>query len=103
MEEKTQELTVITRQDECQVYMDIQDTGCGIKPENIPKIFEIFYTSKPPQTVDKKSTEPTGTGLGLYTCIELLKPFNGRIEVSSEVDRGSIFTVVLPKIKIESE
>ena len=100
---KNQELTVATRQDARQVYMDIKDTGCGIEPENISKIFEIFYTSKPPQTVEKKSKEPTGTGLGLYTCIELLKPFNGRIEVSSEVGKGSTFTVVLPKVKIESE
>jgi DNA-binding response OmpR family regulator len=101
--QKNQELTVVTRQDESQIYMDIKDTGCGIEPENIPKIFEIFYSSKPPQTVNKKSKEPTGTGLGLYTCIELLKPFNGRIEVSSEVGKGSTFTVVLPKIQIESK
>ncbi len=97
---KERELTLVTRQDERQIYMDIKDTGCGIEPENIPKIFEIFYTSKPPQTVNKKSKEPTGTGLGLYTCIELLKPFNGRIEVSSEVGKGSTFTVILPKIKL---
>jgi len=100
---KEQELTVVTRQDDACVYMDIKDTGCGIETDSIPKIFEIFYTSKPPQTVNKKSTEPTGTGLGLYTCIELLKPFNATIEVSSEVGKGSTFTVILPKINIESD
>ena len=95
--QKERELSIITRQDDRHVYMEIEDTGCGIEPDNIPKIFEIFYTSKPPQIVNKKSPEPTGTGLGLYTCIELLKPFNGEIEVTSQVGKGSMFTVVLPK------
>lgn len=94
---KDGELMIVTKQDERLVYMDVKDTGCGIEPENISKIFEIFYTSKPPESVEKKSQEPTGTGLGLYTCLELLKPFSGEIYVSSEVDGGSIFTVVLPK------
>lgn len=101
--QKEPELTIITRQDNLQIYMEIKDTGCGIESENISKIFEIFYTSKPPQTVNKKSQEPTGTGLGLYTCIELLKPFDGKIEVSSQVGKGSTFTVILPKVNIEEE
>ena len=97
---KEGELAIVTRQDDRRIYMDIRDTGCGIEPENISNIFEIFYTSKTPESVEKKIQEPTGTGLGLYTCIELLKPFDGEIRVSSEVGRGSIFTVVLPKPKI---
>ncbi|MDY6803178.1 MAG: response regulator [Cyanobacteriota bacterium] len=101
--QKERELTIATRQDDGKIYMDIKDTGCGIKPDNFTKIFEIFYTSKPPQTVNKKSEEPTGTGLGLYTCVELLKPFNGKIEVSSLIGKGSTFTVVLPKISREGE
>ena len=94
---KIRELTIVTRQDESKIYMDIADTGCGIAPEDLSKIFDPFYTSKPPKGEEKKEGEPTGTGLGLYTCIELLKPFNGQIAISSNLGKGSIFTVVLPK------
>ncbi|HBK96474.1 MAG TPA: hybrid sensor histidine kinase/response regulator [Microcoleaceae bacterium UBA10368] len=94
---KTRELTIVTRQDESKIYMDIADTGCGIAPEDLSKVFDPFYSSKPPKGEEKKEGEPTGTGLGLYTCIELLKPFNGEIAISSNLGKGSVFTVVLPK------
>lgn len=96
-DKKVRELTIVTRQDESKIYMDISDTGCGIAQEDLSKIFDPFYTSKPPKGEEKKEGEPTGTGLGLYTCIELLKPFNGQIAISSNLGKGSIFTVVLPK------
>ena len=96
-DKKIRELTIVTRQDESKIYMDIADTGCGIAPENLSKIFDPFYTSKPPKGEEQKEGEPTGTGLGLYTCIELLKPFNGQIGISSNLGKGSIFTDVLPK------
>ncbi|MDQ2100160.1 MAG: hybrid sensor histidine kinase/response regulator [Tychonema bourrellyi B0820] len=96
-ENKSRELTIVTRQDESKIYMDIADTGCGIAPEDLSKIFDPFYTSKPAKGQEKKEGEPTGTGLGLYTCIELLKPFNGEIAISSNPGKGSVFTVVLPK------
>lgn len=94
---KVRELTIVTRQDESKIYLDIADTGCGIAPEDLSKLFDPFYTSKPAKGEEKKEGEPTGTGLGLYTCIELLKPFNGEIAISSNPGKGSVFTVVLPK------
>jgi signal transduction histidine kinase len=94
---KVRELTIVTRQDESKIYMDIADTGCGIAPEDLSKLFDPFYTSKPAKGEENKEGEPTGTGLGLYTCIELLKPFNGEIAISSNPGKGSVFTVVLPK------
>ena len=96
-EKKSREITIVTRQDDSNIYMDIADTGCGISSEDLPKLFDPFYTSKPPKGEEKTEGEPTGTGLGLYTCIELLKPFNGEIAISSNVGQGSVFTVVLPK------
>ncbi|MEG4811074.1 hybrid sensor histidine kinase/response regulator [Microcoleus sp. F8-D3] len=96
-EKKSREITIVTRQDDSNIYMDIADTGCGISPEDLSKIFDPFYTSKPPKGEEKAEGEPTGTGLGLYTCIELLKPFHGEIAISSNVGQGSVFTVVLPK------
>jgi signal transduction histidine kinase len=92
-----QKMAIITRQDENYVYLDVKDTGCGIPPEDINKIFEIFYTSKPAKEINHKSEEPTGTGLGLFTCIELLKPLGGEMKVESKVGEGTTFTVVLPK------
>lgn len=91
------EITIITRQDTENIYIEIADTGCGIAPENLSKIFDPFYTSKPMKGEEKHSGEPTGTGLGLYTCVELLKPFQGEIEVKSEIEKGSLFTVKFPK------
>jgi DNA-binding response OmpR family regulator len=96
-DKKNRELTIVTRQDESKIYMDIADTGCGIAPEDMSKLFDPFYTSKPAKGEENKEGEPTGTGLGLYTCIELLKPFNGEIAISSTLHKGSVFTVVLPK------
>jgi len=95
---ETKELTIITRQDENHVYMDIKDTGSGIAAEHISQIFDPFYTSKPAKGEEEQETnEPTGTGLGLYSCRELLKPFGGEIVVNSEVGKGSVFTVIFPK------
>lgn len=96
-DKKSRELTIVTRQDDSKIYLEIADTGCGIAPEDFSKIFDPFYTSKPAKGEEQKEGEPTGTGLGLYTCIELLKPFKGEIAISSNLGKGSIFTVVLPK------
>lgn len=92
-------LTIVTRQDKDYIYVDFKDNGCGIEPENLSNIFEPFYTTKAIIGEEKSSKEPTGTGLGLYTCLEILKPFGGEIKVTSKVGEGSIFTVVLPKGK----
>ncbi|NES96529.1 MAG: HAMP domain-containing histidine kinase [Desertifilum sp. SIO1I2] len=94
---KIQELTACTHQDESYIYLEIHDTGCGIPLEDIPQIFDPFYTSKPAKGSEKQLGEPTGTGLGLYTCIELLKPFGGKIKVNSKVGQGSQFIVSFPK------
>lgn len=94
---KEQTLTIVTRQDDERVYIDFIDTGCGISPENLSKIFDPFYTSKPAKGQEAKLGEPTGTGLGLYTCAELVKSLGGEILIKSEINRGSTFTVVLSK------
>ena len=95
---EVRELTIVTRQDHAAIYMDIQDTGCGIAEDDLSKIFDPFFSSKPAKGEARQANEPTGTGLGLYTCVELLKPFKGEITATSEVGKGSIFTVMLPKL-----
>ncbi|OGS24662.1 MAG: hypothetical protein A2297_07665 [Elusimicrobia bacterium RIFOXYB2_FULL_48_7] len=65
----------------------ISDTGPGI-PEEIKKhIFEPFYTTK---------EEGKGTGLGLSLCYEIVKKHNGTIEVYSELNKGTVFTIKFP-------
>jgi two-component system NtrC family sensor kinase len=69
------------------VTITFSDTGSGIAPENIEKIFEPFYTTKP---VGK------GTGLGLSICYSIMRQLGGHIAVRSEVGRGSEFTLFIP-------
>lgn len=65
----------------------ISDNGCGIEPDVKRKIFDPFFTTK---------LSAEGTGLGLYVVHNLLAALGGRIEVTSEPGKGSIFTVTLP-------
>lgn len=70
-----------------QVAIRIQDTGKGISAENMPHIFEPFFSTKP---------QVKGVGLGLSVSYGIIKSHNGRIEVSSEEGKGAVFTVTLP-------
>ncbi len=90
------QLIITSRQDDENVYIDIRDSGSGIPEDKLETIFDPFFTTKPAKGEEQEG-EPTGTGLGLHTCLELLKPFGGKIKVKSEIGKGSTFTVVLPK------
>ena len=73
------------------VLIEVADTGIGIPPEHLQRIFERFHR------VDKaRSRERGGTGLGLAIVKHLVHVFGGRTEVESEVGRGSVFRVWLP-------
>ena len=69
------------------IKIDISDTGHGIQEKDLLHIFEPFFSSEP---------EGKGTGLGLSIVYEVIDEHNGSIEVESEVDRGTTFTVKLP-------
>jgi two-component system NtrC family sensor kinase len=70
-----------------EVEVEIQDSGVGIPRTELTKIFEPFYTTKPPGR---------GTGLGLSVCYGIVAEHGGRIIADSQVGRGSVFTVYLP-------
>lgn len=73
------------------VYIAVTDTGIGIPKEEVQKIFDRFYR------VDKaRARETGGTGLGLSIALDAVKLHNGHIEVKSEEDAGSRFTITLP-------
>jgi len=84
------------------VKVEIRDTGVGIPPEELKRVFDKFYQ------VEKSLTRKAGgTGLGLPICKKLVEAHNGRIWVESELDKGSRFIFVLPvteekKGKVES-
>lgn len=66
---------------------EVQDTGYGISPENMHKLFTPFFTTK------KKGK---GVGLGLAVCSEIIRRHQGRIEVQSKEGEGTTFTIYLP-------
>ncbi len=90
-------LTLRTRRDPAneQVIAQVQDTGIGIPPENMKKIFTPFFTTKP---IGK------GTGLGLAIIYGIVKMHRGQISVQSEVGKGTTFTITLrERLPIQTE
>ncbi|HEY3916009.1 MAG TPA: response regulator [Verrucomicrobiae bacterium] len=75
------------------VCVTVKDTGTGIREEDLPRIFNPFFTTK---EVGK------GTGLGLSTAYGIVKQHEGWIEVSSRMGAGSAFTICLPTLKSAS-
>jgi heavy metal sensor kinase len=79
------------------VRVAIADSGIGIPAQDLPKIFDRFYR------VDKsRARDQGGTGLGLAICQWIAEAHGGRIEVQSQVGRGSTFTVWLPVLQQKS-
>jgi signal transduction histidine kinase len=81
-------VTVTGRSEGEDVVILVSDTGPGIAPDDLRRIFEPFYTTK---------GRGKGTGLGLAICRELAAALGGAISVQSEPGHGSVFTVSLPR------
>ena len=75
-----------------EVKIQVIDTGAGIPAPLLGKIFEPFFTTKQPM----RKGDVKGTGLGLAICRDIIHHHKGRIEVTSEVGRGTTFTLHLP-------
>ncbi|MCM2358375.1 MAG: ATP-binding protein, partial [Geobacteraceae bacterium] len=75
------------------VEISVEDTGIGIKPEELPKLFRPFSQLDSPYT---KAHE--GTGLGLALTRRLVELHGGAIRVDSEFGRGSRFTFTIPRV-----
>jgi two-component system NtrC family sensor kinase len=81
-------ITLSARQvDVSTVEILVSDTGCGIPPENLKKVFTPFFTTKP---ADR------GTGLGLSIVYGIIKAHSGQITVQSQVGQGTTFRITLP-------
>jgi signal transduction histidine kinase len=68
------------------------DTGIGISPENLPRVFERFYRVKAQDNI-------RGTGLGLSIVRKLVELHDGRVAASSTPGQGSIFAIYLPLLE----
>ena len=73
------------------VYIQVRDTGVGIAPENMRKLYRAFFTTK----------GHGGTGLGLACSKRIVEQHRGRITVESEPGKGATFTVYLPRPTLE--
>jgi signal transduction histidine kinase len=80
-------ITIRTGLEGQNVWVEVEDTGKGIKPENVDRIFDPFFTTKP---------VGTGTGLGLSVSFGIVQKHGGRIEVRSELGKGTAMRVWLP-------
>jgi signal transduction histidine kinase/ligand-binding sensor domain-containing protein len=85
--ETTGEIKISTRIENNSLKVVIEDSGIGIRSENISKIFTPFYTTKPPGV---------GTGLGLAITYNILKEHGGSIEFVSEEKKGTAVYIILP-------
>lgn len=81
---------------QARLHIEVQDTGVGIAPELLPRLFEAF-----PRSDESTTRASGGTGLGLAICRELVQLMGGRISARSEPHKGSVFTLELTLDHIE--
>jgi two-component system, NtrC family, sensor kinase len=83
-------LTIRSRQDKDSIRIEVRDTGQGIAPENLQRIYDPFFTTK----VARK-----GTGLGLSVTYGIVQEHGGSIEVRSQVGQGTTFVLDFPLVR----
>jgi signal transduction histidine kinase len=79
------EIHLFTRGSKKNVFVVLKDNGVGISKENLPRIFDFMF-----------STKPTGSGLGLSITKKIISDHHGEISVKSELNRGSTFKIRIP-------
>jgi len=79
------ELIIRTDRRKEDAVIQISDTGSGIAQDKLPKIFDVYYSSR-----------PQGSGLGLPTAKKIVEAHKGTISVDSELGKGTSFTIQLP-------
>lgn len=88
----TVEICTVVRDQEIEIQ--VKDDGSGISPEHLPRIFERFYRVDP-----SRSRDLGGTGLGLAIVKHLTESIKGRVTVQSTLNKGTIFSVYLPRVQ----
>ena len=77
--------------------MEVEDTGCGIKPEDLKKLARPFVQ------VGAVSAQRGGTGLGLHICRLLARAMGGEMEIKSELGKGTTFSIVVPGVRVAED
>ena len=80
------EINIGITEEKQQLIIEVEDTGPGIPPDTLPKIFDPLFT-----------TRQIGTGLGLVSCKSIVEKHGGTIEVKTELGKGTTFVITLPK------
>ena len=81
----TREVLITTSQSANEVCLGVQDTGPGLSPESLPRLFEPFYTTK-----------PEGMGMGLSICRSIIEAHGGRLWATRCEPRGALFQFTIP-------
>ena len=81
------EIKIVTKQKGKYVAVSISDNGCGIEKDHLSKIFDPFFTTK---------AIGAGTGLGMNIAYNIIEEHKGKIDVKSQVGKGTVFTIILP-------
>jgi len=95
---KDKQVTVKLFRDNANAVLQVADKGIGILPGEVPKIFQRFYRVK-----NRITADTGGSGLGLTLVKYITEAHGGRIQVESEPEKGSVFSVILPLSNPESE
>jgi two-component system phosphate regulon sensor histidine kinase PhoR len=89
--EKGSEVCVTAQKNNNEILIEVRDKGCGIPRDQLPRIFERFFR------VDRARARDTGgAGLGLSIARHIINLHSGRIDVSSGIGQGSVFTIRIP-------
>jgi PAS domain S-box-containing protein len=91
VEAEPRDLLISTQQNQAGLLVAVRDSGPGIDPEHLGRIFESFYTTK-----------PKGTGMGLSICRTIIDAHGGRLWVEANEPRGTIFRFTLPAVQVGS-
>jgi PAS domain S-box-containing protein len=85
MEEGARELLISTEEDQAGAVVAVRDSGPGIDPEHLDRVFDAFYTTK-----------PSGTGMGLSICRSIIHAHGGKLWAEANEPRGAVFQFTLP-------
>ena len=85
MEEGARELLISTEEDQAGVVVAVRDSGLGVDPEHLDRVFDAFYTTK-----------PSGTGMGLSICRSIIHAHGGKLWAEANEPRGAVFQFTLP-------
>lgn len=84
-------VTVRVRRDRADAVAEVADTGVGIAPDDLPRVFDRFWRAD-----GSRARETGGSGLGLAICRELVEAHGGAVTAESALGEGPVFTIRLP-------